>query len=236
MKNFINITIAFILGLAVNAQTGIQTGGGGFQIFTKASDMGQRYNSLGLTDSQFNSIKSGMYANMNFIHGNIFENGEKIAADLPMRYNAYTDDIEVKLKSSDANFQPLKKIPNLSVKTPLDYYIFLEDNGKKEESGFVNVLVDGDQYKLYKKITVSFQPAAKGRTSYESDTPASFKQNIFYYLVHDGNLMEVPNSKGKIIDFLDKENSKMKDYIKKNKIDVRNEAGLIKAISHLESL
>ncbi len=236
MKTLIKITIILLVALPMSAQTGIISGGGSYQIFTKGSDIGTRYNSLGLTDAQFNAIKNDMYANPSFIHGSIYENGKKVASDLPMRYNAYTDDIEVKLKSTDTDFQPLKKNTELSVKTPIDFYIYLPDNGIKEKSGFVNVLFDGDNYKLYKKITVSFQAAIKGRTSYESDTPPSFKQNVFYYLEHDGNLIEVPSRKGKIIDLLDNENPGMKNYIKKNKIDVRNEADLIKAVSHLDSL
>ncbi len=218
------------------AQTGIIGTGGGYEIFTRASDIGQRYNSLGITDSQFNAIKNDMYANSQFIHGSIYENGEKVATNLPMRYNAYTDDIEVKLKSSDEDFQPLKKNTNLSVKTPLDYYIYILDNGNKERSGYFNVLVDGDNYKLYKKITVSFEPIVKARTSYESDVPPSFKQTVFYYLVQNGNLTVLPNRKRQILDLLVKEKSGMKDYLKRSDLDVRKEGDLIEAVTHLNSL
>jgi len=236
MRFLIILICILSMGPIMEAQTGISTGGMGFRVFQKPGDVFQRFNEFGLTQAEFNAIKNGMYPNPNYLPGSIYENGKEMVRDLPMRYNAYTDEIEVKEKRQSEDYQTLEKNENVSVKIAYDPYIYLPDNGIKEKSGFMNVLVDGEKYKLYKKETVTFHPLVKAQTGYDSDSPARFTQNVYYYLVQNGNLMDIPSRKSKVVDMLENENSGMKSYIKKSKLDVRKEAGLKKAVEHLDTL
>lgn len=236
MKFIIPLSYLLLMGSPIFAQTGINANSHGFEIFTRPGDLAERLNSFGITDAQYNSIKDGMYANTNFLYGNIFEDGKEMIKGLPMRYNAYADDIEVKLKTTDEAFQPLLKQENLAVKTLTDYYIYLPDNGIKEKSGYVNVLFDGKNYKLYKKITVSFKAAKKAETSYDTELPPSFQQTTYYYLVKEGNLIDMSGSKSKMTGIIEDAKPGIKNYIKKQKLDIRKEKDLIKVVEHLDTM
>ena len=218
------------------AQTGLMRSSAGFTIYTRPGDVAKQLNEFGLTDAQFDAIKNDMYISDKFLYGNIYENGKEIAKGLPMRYNAYTDDVEVKLKSSDSEYQTLTKDPEVSAKTLSEHYVFVPITTSKERSGFMDVLVEGKTYKLYKKTIAEFKPAVKATTSYDSDTPASFYQKEYYYLVKDGNLKEIPNRRSKARKFFEDENNQMKDWIKKNKIRFNDPDDYIRTVEHLNSI
>ncbi len=232
---YISICLLF-MAPTMMAQSGIVMGSQGFRTYQKPGDIFQRFNEFGLTETDFNAIKDGMYSNSNFLTGSIFEDGKEVVRDLYMRYNAYTDDIEAKENKRDEAIHTLNKAENISVKIALDPFVYLPDTGAKESSGFMQVLVDGEKYKLYKKIVVTFHPAVKATSGYDSDTPAKFSHNVYYYLVQNGELMEIPSRKSRAMAMLEKENSGMKNFIKKSKLNIREEGDLQKAVEHLNNL
>lgn len=236
MKTIISITTALLIGATLTAQSGIQGTSQGFEIFVRPGEISQQVNEFGLTRDQFNAIKDKMYANSKFLYGNIYENGIEQAKGLPMRYNAYTDDIEVKLRNEDEKHQPLIKDEKYSVKTLTEHYIYLNDNGSKATSGFMNVLVDGENYKLYKKVISTFNPSVKAKTSYDNESPASFNQQTYYYLVQNGSLNEISGGKSKMEKMLDGQKPGIRSWIKKEKLNVKDEKDLKTAVEHMNKM
>ena len=213
-----------------------QYGGDHEDIFTRTIDLNEKSLAFGLTEAEFETIKDEAYANVNFITGNIYQGDQLIKSGVPMRFNAYGDEIEIKQKPSDQAYSALVKDPSIYVKMGMDLYLLVPLKGSNEKGGYFNVLYDGTTYDLYKKTKAIFREGQKAKSTYGRDTPPSFIKTTTYYLVEDGRFLEMPNSKNKILKMMDSKGSEMKAFIKKNRLDLDKEADLINAITHFDSL
>src|SRR5690606_15992889 len=84
-----------------------------YDIYSRTIDINQKSLAFGLTEAEFNSIKDEAYANPNFVQGKIFQEDQLIKDDVPMRYNAFADEIEIKKNTSDISYSALIKDPNI---------------------------------------------------------------------------------------------------------------------------
>lgn len=208
-----------------------------YDIYSRTIDINEKSLAFGLTEAQFEAIKDEAYANPNFLSGNIYQEDKIIKAGVPMRYNALADEIEIKKTPSDESYSALIKDPEIFVKIGSDIYLFVPFQGSNEKGGYFNVLSDGKTYDLYKKTSSEFIEGKKAETTYQRDTPPSFKKSITYFLVDkNGRFLEMPNSKSRILRMMDKNKSEIRSYIKENKLDLDKESDLIKVISYFDSL
>jgi hypothetical protein len=207
-----------------------------YNIYDRTIDLNQKSLAFGLTEAQFESIKDEAYANPNFVQGKIFQGDQLVQDDVPMRYNAFADEIEIKKNVSDVSYGALTKSPDIFVKIFRDIYVFVPLDGSNEKGGYFNVLSDGKTYDLYKKTKAVYREPQKAKTSYQRDSPPAFPKTVTYYLVQNGSFLEMPNGKSKILKMMDRKKSEMKSYIKDNNIDLDKEADLIKAISYFDSI
>lgn len=228
----------YLTGLAILllAPVFAQRASSNFDIYSRTIDLNQKSLAFGLTEAQFNSIKDDAYANPNFVQGKIFQEDQLIKDDVPMRYNAFADEIEIKKNASDENYGALIKDPSIFVKVFKDLYVFVPYEGSNEKGGYFNVLSDGKTYDLYKKTKAVYREPKKAETSYARDIPPSFPKTVTYYLVQNGTFLEMPSSESKILKMMDKKKAEMKKYMKENNIDLDKEQDLIKAISYFDSL
>ncbi len=213
-----------------------QANNSSYDIYARTIDINQKSLAFGLTEAEFNAIKDEAYANPNFVAGKIFQEDQLIKDDVPMRYNAFADEIEIKKNTSDQEYSALIKDPNIFVKIFKDIYVFVPYEGSNEKGGYFNVLSDGKTYDLYKKTTAVYREPQKARTSYERDTSPSFSKTTTYYLVQNGTFMEMPSSKSKVLKMMDKKKDEIKTYIKQNNIDTDKEADMIKLVSYFDSI
>ncbi|WP_026450792.1 hypothetical protein [Aequorivita capsosiphonis] len=232
MKNIILFGLFVFVSLTAIAQSYNSE----FDVYSRTIDINQKSLAFGLTEAQFDAIKDEAYANPDFVNGNIYQEDQLLKKEVPMRYNAYADEIEIKKNASDNNYGALTKAPNIFVKMGKDLYVFVPYNGSNAKGGYFNVLNDGKTYDLYKKVTSIFNEPKTAETSYGKDTPPGFTKNVVYYLVEDGTFLEMPNRKSKILKMMDQKKSEMKTFIKENDLDLDNEADLIKAVKHFDSL
>lgn len=207
-----------------------------YDIYSRTIDLNVKARTFGLTEAQFEAIKDEAYANPAFVNGTIYQEDEAIKTGVPMRYNAYADEIEIKKTPSSVNYSALVKNPDIFVKVGKDIYLFVPFEGSNEKGGYFNVLTDGKTYDLYKKTTALFREPKKAKTNYDRDMPPAFTKNVTYYLVQNGTFLEMPSSKSKILKMMDKNKSEVKSYIKKNKLDIDKEEDLIKLITYFDSL
>jgi hypothetical protein len=214
------------------------SGGGNsnFDIFIRTIDINQKNLAFGLTEAEFDAIKDEAYANSNFVQGKIFQDDNLLRSNIPMRYNAYADEIEIKSHTSEKDYGALTKDPSIYVKMGNDIYVFIPYEGSNEKGGYFNILADGKTYDLYKKTTTVFQEPTKAKTSYQRDTPPSFNKTTKYYLVKNGIFFELPTSKAKLLKVMDSKKNEMKTYIGENNLDLDKEADLIKAVTYFDSL
>ncbi|CAM3265342.1 hypothetical protein [Aequorivita lipolytica] len=232
MKKIILSSLAILFLAPIFAQRASTN----FDIYSRTIDLNQKSLAFGLTEAQFAAVKDEAYANPNFVQGKIFQEDQLIKDDVPMRYNAYADEIEIKKNPTDANYGALIKSPDIFVKIFQDLYVFVPYEGSNEKGGYFNVLSDGKTYDLYKKTKALYREPQKAQTSYQRDTPPSFPKTVTYYLVQDGTFLEMPSSKSKVLKMMDRKKSEMKKYIKEKDLDLDKEADLVKAIAYFDSL
>lgn len=232
MKKLIFICLIAITTNSLTAQWGSST----FDMYSTTININQKALAFGFTEAEFELIKDEAYANPNFLEGSIFQGEDLMKSGVPMRYNAYADEMEIKKSATDENYGALIKDPEIFVKILNDIYVFVPYQGSNEKGGYFNVLNDGKTYDLYKKVTSVFKEPTKARNNYETDTKPSFTKNVTYYLVQDGTFLEMPNRKSRILKMMSKKKSEMKAFIKQNNIDLDKEADLIKTVNHFDSL
>ncbi|WP_181566703.1 hypothetical protein [Aequorivita sp. CIP111184] len=244
MKNLIPLLITIIISLNAIGQNDYTKRGalssgaanGNFDIFYRTVELNQKSLAFGLTEAEFNSIKEKAYANPNFIVGNIYQDENLLKAGVPMRYNAYADEIEIKNHASEENYGALMKDESIYAKIGKDIYVFIPYNGSNEKGGYFNILADGKNYDLYKKTTANFIEPKKGKTNYETDSAATFDKTIKYYLVQNGKFLEMPSTKSKVLKVMNSKKKEIKGYIDKNNLDVDKELDLIKVFTYFDSL
>lgn len=222
----------------LNSMTGGFSGAANnnYDIFLRTIDLDDKAMAFGLTEAEFNAIKDDAYTSPNFMVGDIYQDDELLKSNIPMRYNAYADEIEIKNPASEENYGALIKDPSIHVKIDNDNYVFVANEGSKEKEGYFNILVEGKTYDLYKKTTAVFKEAQKAKTSYDQDTPARFDKTAEYYLVKDGEFIELLKRKMKVLQGLGLDTAQVVDYVKENKIDLEKEADLIKLVTYFDSL
>lgn len=207
-----------------------------YEIYSRTIDINQKSLAFGLTEAEFDAIKGEAYANVNFVPGKIFQEEQLIKDNVPMRYNAYADEIEIKKNSYEESYSALMKDPTIFVKIFKDIYVFVPFEGSNAKGGYFNVLSEGKTYDLYKKTSAIYREPQKARTNYERDSPPSFVKTVKYYLVQDGTFMEMPSSKSKVLKMMSAKKDEIKTYIKQNNIDSDKEADLIRLVSYFDSL
>src|SRR5690554_900125 len=157
MKKYLIIGIAALSTISVFSQAANSQ----YDIYSRTIDINQKSLAFGLTEAQFESIKDEAYANPNFLEGSIFQEDHLASAGVPMRYNAFADEIEIKKSATDENYGALVKDPDIFVKIGRELYIFIPFEGSNEKGGYFNVLNDGKTYDLYKKTTAVFREPRK---------------------------------------------------------------------------
>ncbi|MCF6308538.1 MAG: hypothetical protein L3J09_11370 [Flavobacteriaceae bacterium] len=242
MKNLIKLTILLVAVLIVDSpKINAQNYYMARQITNTALSLDQfitRFdNGVDLNDVK--SYKGTPYNTPNYLIGNIYENSTLLANDVALRYNAVSDEIEVKesITTPDEEAKVLTKSIDIYVKINGDIFIFAPYQGGVEGGGYFQVLFEGTQYSFYKKIIKKFTPAKKASTSITTDTPAMFQDKPVYYIVtKKGRYYEFPSSKSKKIKVFGEQKDAIKKYVKEKGLDLNKEKDLKKAVIYFDKI
>lgn len=155
------------------------------------------------------------------------------------RYNAYNDEMEVRL--ADGKIIALDNNADYTVKFIANNKVYKTSSYITENDaarrGFLVVLKQTDDYTLLKREQVKFYKKVAAASSYQQDKPANFKREDDSYLVQlDGNILNISQKKKTFIKAFPKHSSKLKTYIKKNKINLKKEEDLIETVAYLSTL
>ena len=216
-----------------------QANNAAYNLETRQIDIEQKQAAFGLTEDEFNNIEGSPYANENFLTGTIFQDGKPVLTNILLRYNIFSDEIEIKKSANDKedSYGALVKDSETFVKIFNDIYVFVPFEGSNEKGNYFTVVSEESVFKLYKKTEVHYSAPFKARTTYERDRPANFEKKNYYYLVSkDGSFSELPASKSKIIKVMGKKEKEIKTFIKRNKTNLKAEKDLIKLVKYYNSL
>lgn len=233
MKKFI---FSLTLGLfAVCAQA---QGVGAFTYLeSKNIDIQQQEAFSGLTEDEFNNIQGSPYASEVFFSGSVYQNDKLVSRNLLLRYNAYSDEVEIKNGEGKGDYGAMFKNSETYAKIREDVYIFVEKDGSSNNGHYFNIVTAGEFFDLYKRTVATFRVPYKGKTSYDTDKPGKFIQTETYYLVSKrGTFYELPTRKSKILKVMSTKEKELKSYIKKNKLDISKEMDLSKLVDYYNSI
>ncbi len=191
------------------------------------------------TFGEYKNLKGSPYDNEKFLPGKIYTEKEIIFNNLHLRYNAFSDEIEIKNSeiNNKTNYGAIKRDSNVYIKILNKVYVFVPFDNSNTLGHYFEILSPQKSFDLYKKTTVKFYQPVEAVTSYDKSKPAEFKQTNIYYLVDKkGSFFELPSKKSKLFKVLSKENNKVKDYVKNNNLKLENEKDLIRLVSYYNSL
>ena len=149
-------------------------------------------------------IKGKRYYNENFTKGKI--NSDKYF----LRYDQYEDQFEAKSLLEGEEFNVDRELSKVVTYDSLEYYFlpYYYKNKKRFNVGYLTLLFDLDNLKIYRKNEVTFRPATFSPTTIEigfppryihrklffvqknEKTPIQISKNSFYKLLESLNLEE----------------------------------------------
>ena len=192
-------------------------------------------------DNYLGEIVGSPYLSEEFTKSKIFY-GDEIMGDFLIRYNALNSEIEIK-KTNLPEEKPKRLMADrkLRVKYRNRELRFTTYINKKEETknGYLTRLVDGDNFKLYHRLAVKYSEGKKAANSMVSDIPSRFAHFEEYYYQKTGvnRIDYLYQSKGKFLKLFDKEQREIvQSFMKENKIDMDQEADLIRTFQFLNTL
>lgn len=190
----------------------------------------------GLSEDQLSDMKGSAYENESFLLGNIYQNDKLVSKNVLLRYNAFSDEIEIK-NGNDDSYGALLKNADTYTRIMDNIYIFIPKDGSNLKGHYFKILTSGEHFELYSKMEATFRPPSFAKTSYDSDQPARINQETSYYLVSKrGTFYELPTSKSKIVKVMGLKKKEINTYIKKERIDVNSEKDLIKLVNYYNSI
>lgn len=235
-------TLGLILAMTLTTQAQTKKTSVDYQTF----DWNKAYQSQsisgyykGKSNVDLSKVKGSPYFSSAFAPGEVsYQNRE--ARDFYLRYNAFSDEVEVKEKSNTVAYQALLKTPDISATFLGNEYrympAFKKENGEQGE-GYLIVLYKGEKYTLFAQKRKEFREGREARTSFESGFPDKFVDEINYFIA-EGNQTPVyfKPSKKSIYDYAGSIDKKeLKRFMKDQDLDPDKEEDLAEIFKYFES-
>ncbi|WP_282162327.1 hypothetical protein [Ulvibacterium marinum] len=183
-------------------------------------------------------IEGSMYYVEAFIPGQIYYS-DKAFKTIPMRYNAYTDEIEIK-RDDQETAEALLKDSKVSCEVNGERLVYSEYLDKKGnlENGYLVKIFAGQKYNLYEKRSKTFKEGQQPKTSLHLPTPDKFVGKSEFYLTADSETPKfLPDSKKKLSTVFDADKiGVLKTFIKKNDIDLSKKEDLQRLLGYAETV
>ncbi|WP_299532108.1 hypothetical protein [Ulvibacterium sp.] len=183
-------------------------------------------------------IEGSMYYNEYFTQAKIYYSGKPFQSILA-RYNAYTDELEIK-RDNQETVEALLKDAKVSCEVNgyvYEYAEYLDKKGNLEDGYLVKVF-SGNKYDLYQKKSKSFKEGQQPKTSLHLPTPDKFVDRSGFYVAQDSQTPKFfPDSKKKLSTIFDDDTVRvLKTFIKRNEIDLGKKEDLQRLLSYAETV
>jgi hypothetical protein len=180
-------------------------------------------------------IEGSEYLNDKFVEGEVFTQSSKRFSGIPMRYNAYLDEIEVKLPDGK-----IYKLSNTSqiIQVNLNNEVLIFSPfiyAREKKNGFLFRLYSGKSA-LYKRNYKIYKGKVPSNGIIE-EIPAKIvdKPKEYFIKLKDG----VPllcKTKKDLLEMLRNHLSEIEVFLKRERLKMNNEADLIKVLTYYDSL
>jgi len=182
-------------------------------------------------------IQGSAYTSEGFEAGKLYYNNE-FEGGTYYRYNAYNEEIEVtKANLPGVPVRILNRDKAISLVTAtgnsVEFKTYI-DKKNRTQNGYLTKLRTG-KYTLYKRFDVKYTQGQKAQNSFIPAIPARFTKFTEYYMKIDGidRIDELELSNRKLLKLIPEEHkTDFKNYLKENKIKIKNEYDVFKIIDH----
>lgn len=159
-----------------------------------------------------------------------------------VRYNAYTDHMEVSLVDDGVDYYHLEKKPDFLyvVLRKKKYRAYEYKKVTSTTIGYFVILSETDTSNctFLKKEKVLFKKETAPESSFLSATPAHFTRtkDTYHLKFSDGKLVGIPKKNKDFILLFSKHRDKVKAYITDHKLKVKNTEHVLKIVNYFNSL
>ncbi len=188
---------------------------------------------------ELSSIQGSPYTSNQFASTTLFYGEDKVR-DVYYRYNALNEEIEVKKTlAPEEGYRALAKDKNINIRVEgnkLAFNTFITSKNRTL-NGYLAELYKGKEYTLYKRIMVKYTEGQDAQNSFVAAIPARFTQFTEYYFKKKGvnRIDQIQQKNGKFLKQLAGDMvSDMKNYLKENDLNLKNEYDLIKVFEFLD--
>jgi hypothetical protein len=172
------------------------------------------------------------YENENWQIGTVSINDDVFTRE--MRYNAFSDEIEMKEKGEIIVLLKRDYIKAEISNTAYSIEEYISENGDVRQSYF-SILNQG-KTQLLRKLKKDLIAAQIAASTYQTDKPARFNEEIKYFVkLENKPAVEIKLKEKQILENLE-HNKELKSYIKNNKLKLKNEQEVISLFKHYDSL
>jgi hypothetical protein len=202
-----------------------------------------------MDDFRFTKIREGTYSRYNlkmseiqgtpylddeFNPGKITTMNGIIYTDIPLRYNAFSDDLEFQKDKDNYNIDP-KTIVKRAEFGGVTFCCLKYDLTGKIQDGLFEILTEG-KATLLVKYTVRFSDKEEVK-AYQEPKPARFEaaQKAYYLTIGGAPAKLITNKKSLLALFGDKKGD-MESFITTNKIALKGDDNFTKIVVHFNSL
>lgn len=219
MKKTILLLSFGLLTLTTTAQVSLQQSGEGTLLFRKSESFNDE------------TVAGSKYLTATFLSAKV----NKGTQDFLIRYNAYIDVMEYK-NGKDILELIKEKNTHFTFEDGSIFELFQYTIDGKSYDRYHKVLVDQNNVKISKFISIKLNPAQKATNSYGSDTQANYKLNKdTYYITFNNETFEFDGKQKTFDKYMPEKSAVIKKFLKENKIK-ENDTDLIKLGNFLATI
>jgi len=227
MKYLLTLLISFSISTVTQSQTVSTTQNWARQ------DLMQKTNKV-IGDNLPENVEGSMYYIASYSPGYLFYDSNKLERDFEYRYNAYSDQIEVKTPEGT---DYLAQSPKLAVDIMGKFYSYVQYLNPVDESiafGYMIQLLKDDDFTLYQREFKQLKEGKKSTNGMTPDLPSKFVAKTEFYIKTDKQsyAYEFPQSKKDLYKMFPDLKGGLKSFIKKEKIDLSDANDIIKVLEY----
>lgn len=190
---------------------------------------------------KYEDIGGSPYIDDKSSFGKVYDSNLDFLGTVYVRYNAYTDDIEVSMDTNGVDYYIVKKRTDFLYFEINDqtYRAYEYLDGANKIIGYLAILDGKDQKKatLLRKEKVIFKDEKKPESSFLTTTPPKFlRQKDKLFVKIDHQIVAIPKRNKDLCNVFPEKKKEVEDYILLKKIKTDNENDLIELLTYYNSL
>lgn len=197
-----------------------------------------RINDVGEVVMNYKLVKGSPFENNNFTLGVIVDETNHKSINMYLRYNIYSDEIEIKQEVYIPESESLLKVEDIScvINGKTYKYLGFTNDSNAELNGYLKVLYKGSYNSVYERLTSHYKPYQEAENSFVPAKSPSFETITKYYIQQGDSISALPSKKKDLYLKFPELNKEIKTFFSKNKVNIRTPEGVIKFAQFLDAM